>query len=82
MRIEYISTVLQPRWVTDTPSRKLVDTPLAGMRSLMSAEMIRPTQDKSIQTTLLLASDSSLVLPRRQIAQATDPVSGPLAAGC
>jgi len=56
---------------------KLFEATMAGMASLAQAGIVRPARDEQIRTAFLLANDLSLVLLRRQIAQATgtDPLS-------
>jgi AcrR family transcriptional regulator len=56
---------------------RLFEATSAGMRALVAAGIARPAADERIRTAFLLANDLSLVLLRRQIAQATgiDPLS-------
>lgn len=56
---------------------KLLDVTEAGMRALAAAGVVRPAPDERIRTAFLLANDLSLVLLRRQIAQAVgfDPLT-------
>jgi AcrR family transcriptional regulator len=56
---------------------KLFEASAAGMRSLVTAGIARPAEDERIRAAFLLANDLSLVLLRRQIAQAigADPLS-------